>query len=205
MIVIINYGMGNLGSIANMLKKLGAQVMISSDGAVISEADKLIMPGIGAFDQGMKNLAEYGLISLLNRKVLEGKTPILGICLGMQLFTNSSEEGILSGLGWVEAETLRFKFNESQKTLKIPHMGWNTVKVCKDSPLFYDMFQEPRFYFVHSYHVVCRNEQVILTKTFYGYDFVSSFVKENIVGVQFHPEKSHKFGIRLLKSFVESF
>jgi glutamine amidotransferase len=205
MIVIIDYGMGNLGSIANMLKKVGAQVMVSPDAAVIATADKLILPGVGAFDQGMKNLAQYGLISLLNRKVLEDKTPILGICLGMQFMTHRSDEGKLPGLGWIEADTLRFHFGPDRTDLKIPHMGWNTVKVCKDSPLFNDMYPEPRFYFVHSYHVVCRSKQDILTKTFHGYDFVSSFVKENIVGVQFHPEKSHKFGMRLLKNFVESF
>jgi glutamine amidotransferase len=202
MIMIVDYGMGNLGSIVNMLKKIGTQVTVSSDAKVIARADKLILPGVGAFDHGIKNIIDSGLLPLLTDRVIKNKIPILGICLGMQLLTQKSEEGVLPGLGWIDAEAKRFinKWN-----LKIPHMGWNTVKVCKDSPLFNDIYQEPRFYFVHSYHVVCRSEQDILTKTFHGYEFVSSFVKGNIAGVQFHPEKSHKFGMMFLKNFVESF
>ncbi len=204
MIVIIDYGMGNLGSIANMLKKIGTQVVVSSNSAVIGQAEKLILPGVGAFDQGMKSVNNSGLLPLLTDRVLKNKIPILGICLGMQLLTQKSEEGTLPGLGWIDAETVRFNFN-GKANLKIPHMGWNTVKLCKDSPLFSEMYPDPRFYFVHSYHVVCRREQDIVTRTFHGYEFVSSFAKENIVGVQFHPEKSHKFGMRFLKNFVESF
>lgn len=205
MITIIDYGMGNLGSIANMLKKIGTSTIISSDLDVIAQAHKLILPGVGAFDHGMTKLKELGILTVLNERVLNAGVPVLGICLGMQLMAHRSDEGKLPGLGWIEAETVRFHFGPDRTDLKIPHMGWNTVKVCKDSPLFNGTYPEPRFYFVHSYHVVCRSEQDILTKTFHGYDFVSSFVKENIVGVQFHPEKSHKFGMRLLKNFVESF
>ena len=205
MIVIIDYGMGNLGSIANMLKKVGAEAVVSSEAAVIERADKLILPGVGAFDNGMKSLAERGMIPLLNAKVLRDKTPILGLCLGMQLFTQRSEEGQLRGLGWLEAETIRFKFDQAHVHLKIPHMGWNTLQICQPHPLFAEMYAEPRFYFVHSYHVVCTDARTVLAQTHYGYDFASAVAKENIVGVQFHPEKSHKFGMKLLRNFAERF
>lgn len=203
MIVIVDYGMGNLGSILNMLKKIGAEAIISSDVDIIKNADKLILPGIGAFDTGMKNLNGLKIIPILNNKVISEKTPILGICLGMQLLTKSSEEGILPGLGWINAQTIKFKFDEKNNNLKIPHMGWNTVHLSKNSPLFKEMFDEPRFYFVHSYHVVCDDEQDILTQTYYGYEFASAVQKDNIMGVQFHPEKSHKFGMKMLKNFAE--
>ena len=202
MIVIIDYGMGNLGSIANMLKKVGAKAVVSSDAAVIERADKLVLPGVGAFDNGMKNLAERGMIPLLNAKVLQDKTPILGLCLGMQLFTRRSEEGELPGLGWLDAETVRFKFDATHNHLKIPHMGWNTLQICRSHPLFTDLDVENRFYFVHSYYVDCADAPMVLARTHYGYDFASAVVKENIVGVQFHPEKSHKFGMKLLRNFA---
>lgn len=202
MLVIIDCGMGNLGSIANMLKKVGAEATISSNISDIEKAEKLILPGVGAFDYGMEKLGDLGLIPVLNHKVIESGTPILGICLGMQLFTNSSEEGSLPGLGWIKAETVRFRFDNIQGKNRIPHMGWNTVKIVRNSPLFDDFDPEPRFYFVHSYHVRCRDEDDILTKTFYGYEFASSIWRKNIVGVQFHPEKSHKFGMKFLRNFV---
>jgi glutamine amidotransferase len=203
MIVIIDYGMGNLGSILNMLKKIGARAVISSEIQVIATADKLILPGVGAFDNGMRNLNERGFIEVLVRKVRTARTPILGICLGMQLFSKRSEEGSLEGLGWIDADTERFRFDGPIAGLKIPHMGWNTVQVVKESPLLNAMYEEPRFYFIHSYHVVCRNQTDVLTKTNYGIDFVSSVARENIIGVQFHPEKSHKFGMKLLQNFAE--
>jgi glutamine amidotransferase len=202
MIVIIDYGLGNLGSIKNMLKKIGTEALISSNPSDIKRAEKLILPGVGKFDQGIKNLKNLGLIPVLSERVLEEMTPILGICLGMQLFTNRSEEGVSIGLGWIDAETVRFKFENSQSNLKIPHMGWNLIKVCQKNTLLDDMNQESRYYFVHSYHVVCKNENEILSKTCYGYDFVSSIKKGNIYGVQFHPEKSHKCGMKLLNNFV---
>jgi imidazole glycerol-phosphate synthase subunit HisH len=205
MITIIDYGMGNLGSIANMLKKVGAKAVISSDISTIEKADKLILPGVGAFNNGMAKLAELGLIPCLNAKVLEAKTPILGVCLGMQLITHKSEEGNLPGLGWLEAETKRFRFEPYQSGLKVPHMGWNLINIKQPHPVFNEMYEEPRFYFVHSYYVACHNEQDVLATTTYGHEFVSAVAKENIVGMQFHPEKSHKFGMKLLKNFVELF
>ncbi len=202
MIVIIDYRMGNLGSILNMLKKVGAAAVISADPSVIGEATKLILPGVGAFDNGMKSLQEQGLVPALEEAVMRRKVPILGICLGMQLMTKDSEEGKLPGLGWIDAKTVRFHHDPSED-LKVPHMGWNTVTVRKESSLFRDMFPEPRFYFVHSYHAVCQDPGDVLTMTRYGYEFVSAFQRNNIMGVQYHPEKSHTFGMRLLKNFAE--
>ena len=202
MIIIIDYGMGNLGSILNMLKKIGAEAIISSSPQDISRADKLILPGVGAFDAGLKNLDERGLIPVLQNLVIKKKIPILGICLGMQLMTKSSEEGSRPGLGWIDATTVRFKCGKEEQNLKIPHMGWNVIQWRKESVLFKDMPEEPRFYFVHSYHAVCNDKEDILATTNYGYDFVSAFQKGNIIGVQFHPEKSHKFGMQVLRNFI---
>lgn len=202
-IVVVDYGMGNLGSIMNMLKKVGARAIRSSSASDVEKAGKLILPGVGAFDAGMRSLSDLGLVPVLNRRVIEGKTPILGICLGMQLLARGSEEGQLPGLGWVDADVLKFRFDGiHDKGLKIPHMGWNTVEVTAESRLFDDMGPDPRFYFVHSYHVRCNNEENVLARTFYGYEFVSAVTRDNIAGVQFHPEKSHKFGMRLLGNFV---
>jgi glutamine amidotransferase len=202
-IVIIDYGLGNVGSIRNMLKKIGAEGTMSSNVSDIERAEKLILPGVGNFDQGMRNLEALGLVPVLEDKVIQKKTPILGICLGMQLFARKSEEGESTGLGWIDAEVVRFKFGDKERHLKIPHMGWNLVEIRQKNPLFEEMYPEPRFYFVHSYHVACRNEEEVLTQTFHGYNFVSSVKKENIYGVQFHPEKSHKFGMKLLDNFVK--
>lgn len=205
MITIIDLKLGNIGSIFNMFKKIGIAIQITSEQIEIERAEKLILPGVGAFDKAMSNLKSRGLIDILNRKVLEEKTPLLGICLGMQLLSQKSEEGNLAGLGWIDAETKKFDFTQlpSEKTLKIPHMGWNTITMRQDSPLFDEMFPENRFYFVHSFHLVCQHPEDILTTTLYGYDFVSSVAKGNILGVQFHPEKSHKFGMKVLKNFAE--
>lgn len=203
-IVIINCGVGNVGSVKNMLRKIGVEATVSSEVSDIEKADKLIFPGIGAFDSGMERIEQLGIMPVLEEKVIENKTPILGICLGMQLFSKSSEEGKRSGLGWVDAKTIRFRFDDTQPKLKIPHMGWNTTRVVKKNPLFIDLDDDARFYFVHSYHVVCNKKEDIITTTNYGFDFVSSLGKENIFGVQFHPEKSHKYGMRLLKNFVET-
>jgi imidazole glycerol-phosphate synthase subunit HisH len=203
MIVIIDYDMGNIGSIMNMIRKAGGESMVTSDAAVIADAKKLILPGVGAFDNGMKNLAALNLIEVLNKKVLEEKVPVLGVCLGMQLLTKRSEEGNLPGLAWIDAETIRFRFDEANKELRIPHMGWNNVKIQRESVLFKNMFEDPSFYFVHSYYVVCHDGNDVATTTDYGYDFVSSIEHGNIMATQFHPEKSHKYGLQIIKNFVE--
>jgi glutamine amidotransferase len=202
MITILDYGMGNVKSILNIIYKVGGEATISSDIDKIMDAEKIILPGIGSFDVGIKNLTEQGLIPVLNKKVLEEKTPFLGICLGMQLITQRSEEGKLNGLGWINAET--DKFRSLKDNLKIPHMGWNYVVVKKNSKLFKDMYDNPRFYFVHSYYVRCKDESDILATTEYGFDFVSAVEKDNIYATQFHPEKSHKFGMKLMENFVKN-
>lgn len=202
-IIIIDYGLGNLGSMLNMTKKISENVIVSSDHDIIAKADKLILPGVGSFDSGMRNLIERNMIPLLNKKILEEKVPILGVCLGMQLLGIRSEEGKLPGLGWLDAETIRFKFQDENADLKIPHMGWNQLTVRQSHPLFSGLEDNNRFYFVHSYHFVCTKPDNILATTSYGVGFTSAVVKDNIMGVQFHPEKSHKFGMRLLKNFTE--
>jgi imidazole glycerol-phosphate synthase subunit HisH len=201
MIVIINYGMGNVGSIMNIIKKFTNDVVISASPDMIDRATKLILPGVGSFDNGMKNLEHYNLVEILNDKVLNEKVPVLGICLGMQLLTKKSEEGVLPGLSWIEAETVKFDYEKYK--LKIPHMGWNIVNVNKPNKLLDNSSEETRFYFVHSYYVKCQDSDDIILTTKYGIDFASAVNKENIYGVQFHPEKSHKFGLQLLKKFVE--
>jgi glutamine amidotransferase len=202
MIVIVDFGMGNLGSIRNMFHRIGAESVISGDAAIIARADKLVLPGVGSFDVGIGNLRERGLIPLLETKVRQSRTPVLGICLGMQLMTRRSEEGSLPGLQWMEAETVRFRFGEEQSSLKIPHMGWNSIGVRRNHYVLDGLDDEKRFYFVHSYHVVCETSEDVVATTSYGYEFTSVFAKGNIVGVQFHPEKSHKFGMALLKNFA---
>jgi glutamine amidotransferase len=200
MIVIIDYKMGNVGSIMNMLKKIGADAIVSSDIEQIKKSEKIILPGVGSFDTGIKNINELGLSPIINEKVIKEKTPILGICLGMQLFARKSEEGVLNGLGWIDGEVKKFKFENN--IFKIPHMGWNTINPQKNDILFNDMPKESRFYFVHSYYFVCDNQDNVLATTDYSYKFPSIVRKENIIGVQFHPEKSHKYGMKLLKNFV---
>ena len=199
--MIINYGVGNLGSIENMLKKIGVDFCSSSDVSELKRADKLILPGVGSFDAGMKNIKALGLLDILNKKVLGEKTPILGICLGMQLLTAGSEEGILPGLGWIDARTVKFKFSMAQKQLKIPHMGWNNISYSKECVLFKELCPESRFYFVHSYHVLCSDKNQVAATANYGYEFACAVNKGNIFGVQFHPEKSHRFGMQVLKNF----
>lgn len=203
MIVIADYGIGNLSSIRNMLHKVGCRdVVVSPAEDVIARAPKLILPGVGAFDHGMANLNRGGTVDALNEAVRRG-VPVLGICLGMQLMCSGSEEGDLRGLGWLEAHVSRFR-PPAASGLKVPHMGWNSISVRRDNPLLAaDASGRRRFYFVHSYHVVCAREQDVLATTHYGHDFAAAFSRDNIYGVQFHPEKSHRFGMELMQRFVE--
>jgi glutamine amidotransferase len=201
MITIVDYNMGNLGSISNMLKKLGVPSKITADAQEIAVASKLILPGVGAFDAGMDNLARSGLLPVLDERVRRAGVPTLGICLGMQLMTRRSEEGQREGLGWVDAEALRFR--PADAALKVPHMGWNLVRPTRSSPLTDGLPDEPRFYFVHSFHVRCQNPGDVLLTTRYGEEIHSAFQHGNVSGVQFHPEKSHKFGMALLRNFAE--
>lgn len=202
MIIIIDYQIGNIGSIINIIKKIGYEVKLFDNQKEILSADKLILPGVGAFDEGMEKLNKSGLIPTLIDKVINQKTPILGICLGMQLLTEKSEEGNLLGLGWIKGETKKFKFKE-EDNLRVPHMGWNTVHPMKTNSIFRGLEDNPRFYFVHSFYVDCHDSNDVLGITNYGHDFASAIEKENIFGVQFHPEKSHRFGMKLLKNFIE--
>lgn len=203
MIVIVDYGVGNLGSIVNMLKKIGAKAQASSDPEALRAAEKLILPGVGAFDPGMRKLHEAGLVPLLNELVLEKKVPVIGLCLGMQLMTRRSAEGRETGLGWIQAETVRFKFGPDQAHLKVPHMGWNTLEVRRPHPLVQDLGPDSRFYFVHSYHIVCEQPGDVVAEAEYGYAFPAVISKGNVMGAQFHPEKSHRFGMQLLRNFAE--
>ena len=204
MITIIDYKTGNLGSIQNILKRIGEDSVVTSDKGAIAEAKKLILPGVGSFDTGMRNLKDLDLINILNQKVLIEKIPVLGICLGMQLLSSGSEEGILPGLGWIKANTQRFNFADTTE-YKIPHMGWNHIKIVKESQLFNDMYADARFYFVHSFYLKVNEPGNILTTSTYEIEFTSSVEKGNILGVQFHPEKSHKFGMKLLKNFIDNY
>jgi imidazole glycerol-phosphate synthase subunit HisH len=202
-ITIVDYGIGNIGSIQNMLKKIGARSVVASKAKEILEASKLILPGVGAFDAGMETLAASGLVDALNHKAVEEKTPVLGLCLGMQLMTRGSEEGVLPGLGWVRAETVKFNAADSPG-LKIPHMGWNFVEAAKESPILKGYPADARFYFVHSYYVRCEDRADPLLRAAYGSTFFDAgFQHQNLFGVQFHPEKSHRYGMWLLKNFTE--
>lgn len=203
MITIIDYGMGNLGSVHNMFKYLNIASTIEKDPEKIRLADKILLPGVGSFDAAMSKIHSNGLLEVLNEKTLKEQIPVLGICLGMQLLTRGSEEGKLPGLGWIPANTIGFKGQISSQ-YKIPHMGWNIVKSTIETPLTqgFSEWDEMRFYFVHSYFVHVDNQENSILKTNYGVEFDSAIQKDNIFGAQFHPEKSHKFGMKLFENFA---
>ncbi len=201
-IVIVDYSMGNLNSVQKKLIQLNANGVISSDPTVIAQADKLILPGVGHFEKAVEIMHQKGLWDVLNKSVLIDKKPILGICLGMQLMAKFSEEGNVNGFGWINATVVRFQVQDTLK-FKIPHMGWNQIEIKKESSLMKGLTNQSEFYFVHSYHVKTDDKTVVLNETTYETNFVSAFERENIFGVQYHPEKSHDSGKLLLNNFLE--
>ena len=203
-IKIIDYGAGNLKSIVNIILKAGVSSEIINSPDEIDSADAIILPGVGAFDYAIENLDKKGWRQPLYNHAMNDKKPILGLCLGMQIMTRGSEEGTAKGFGFIQADTVKFSFNSLPKK-KIPHMGWNNLKIKKKNRLFNTDQINNRFYFCHSYHVVCDNTTDVLTTSNYGYDIVSSFQKKNIIGAQFHPEKSHKYVYLFFKNIINLF
>lgn len=200
-VVIVNYGMSNLQSVKKKVEQLHSNVVVSDDHREIATADKLILPGVGHFQRAMENIKQLNLDEILNEKVLIHQTPILGICLGMQLMCSSSEEGNVEGLNWFEAKTKKTIVIDSLR-FKIPHMGWNTVTFHKQSDLLKGISDDSEFYFVHSYQVKAKHPSDVLTSTTYETRFHSAIQRENMFGVQFHPEKSHDAGLQLLTNFI---
>ena len=197
MITIIDYGVGNIGSLVNMFKRLSIDCQITNCPQIISKAKKIILPGVGKFDHGMTNLIKSDLVNILNQKALVEKIPILGICLGAQLMTKFSEEGNSIGLSWFDASVIKFDSNN----IRVPHMGWNFINIHKDNLLIKDDNIEKKFYFVHSYYIKANITSDILFTSYYGEEFVSGMSKDNIFALQFHPEKSHQFGMGVLNKF----
>jgi glutamine amidotransferase len=201
-IIIVDYGMGNLRSVQKKFERINVNAEITGDVVKISNAKRLVLPGVGHFANGVKKLKESGIWDVLNKSVLIDRVPIIGICLGMQLMAKKSEEGDIEGFGWFDANVVRFRVSDKIK-YKVPQMGWNNVSISKENPFFKGIDPESQFYFVHSYHWVCNNVADELTSTIYDYKFTSAVCRDNILGVQFHPEKSHGQGELLLKNFIE--
>jgi glutamine amidotransferase len=204
-ITVVDYGIGNVGSILNMLKRLGIPARLSRGPEDVASAEKLILPGIGAFDAGMAQLRERGLVDPLERRVRQDRVPVLGICLGFQLMGRGSEEGRLPGLGWLDADAVRFDSARAGVALRVPHMGWNLLRPRNGGGIVAQLPESPRFYFVHSYHLRADREEDVAGWTTYGYEFAAAMERGHMVGVQFHPEKSHKFGMSILRNFAERF
>jgi glutamine amidotransferase len=201
-IVVVDYGIGNLGAIPNMLRRLNATAEITSDPEVIQGASKVILPGVGAFDAGMRRLRELNLDTVLNERASDQGVYILGLCLGMHLMFEGSAEGVEPGLGWIAGQVVRFSTGATVPPLPVPHMGWNLVTIRRPHRILADLGAEPRFYFAHSYHARCDDPADVIGTTEYGEHFPSIIGRNNILGAQFHPEKSHRFGLQLLRNFV---
>lgn len=198
-ICIVDYGMGNIGSLINMFRRIGADTDVTSNPSAIAKARKILLPGVGAFDAAMNRIDELGLRDVLRKRALEDGVPFLGICLGMQLLVERSEEGLAAGLGLIPGKAVRFPRGTG---LKVPHMGWNEVKVVKPTPLTAPLPDKPRFYFVHSYHVQATDRTNVMLSCEYGQTFDAGLCRDNVFGAQFHPEKSHKFGMAMLRGFA---
>jgi len=199
---IPNLSIGNTKSVINMISRIGGKVIMANSPDELLNAKKIILPGVGSYDIGMRELHDDEWIGTLNKLVIDQKVPVLGICLGMQLFFNNSEEGTESGLGWIPGHLKKF-VSEENNPIKIPHMGWNAVNVLRKDgliPAFND--EELRYYFVHSYHAICENQEDLVATAFHGSNITAAVQKNNIYGVQFHPEKSHRFGMDLLTNFL---
>ncbi len=201
-VVVVDYGIGNLGSIPNMLSRIGVDATISSDPAEIEAADRLILPGVGAFDAGMQNLVDRGLVGPLRTRVIDDGIPTLGLCLGMHLMFEGSEEGSLPGLGWLSGRVVRFQPQRMRHPRPVPNMGWLDAAVVRGDPVFQDLADEPRFYFAHSFHVAPANDDDVVATAEYGYEFPICVRRGNVIAAQFHPEKSHRFGLQFLSNFV---
>ena len=202
MIAILNYGLGNLKAFANVYENINVEAVIASNEKDLVNASKIILPGVGSFDQAMSQLNSSGMRKILDHAVLELRLPVLGICVGMQMLARSSEEGCMEGLSYINAEVKKFDVSKLNYKPKLPHMGWNTIKTIGQNPLLLTIDQEPRFYFLHSYYMDCNDRQDIISLTDYGIEFASTVNHKNIYGVQFHPEKSHENGIKLLRNFA---
>lgn len=201
MITVIDYGAGNIGSVLNMIKHVGGTAEVARDATGVLAAKKILLPGVGSFDNAMTRLAALGLVEPLKARANDG-TPFLGICLGMQLLAQGSEEGAMAGLGLIPGRVRRFCFDGEAAALKVPHMGWNRATPTLDHPLVRGLEAGARFYFVHSYYFDCENAGDQLLQSTYGLDFTSGVQRGNVMGVQFHPEKSHRYGMQLIKNFV---
>lgn len=195
--VIVDYEAGNIASVLNMIRKAGGDAVVSGRSEDVERASKLVLPGVGSFDYGMTHLHAKGLPQVIKARAAAG-VPLLGICLGMQLLGTRSEEGVQEGLGLIDASFRRF----SNSGLRVPHVGWNTVQVVKENPLMDKVGEECRYYFVHSYYALCKDHDDVLATTHYGAPFVSAYCRGSVFGVQFHPEKSHRFGLQLMKRFL---
>ena len=202
MITIINYGSGNISAIANVYKRINVPYQIADKPGDVEGAEKIILPGVGAFDETMSILDQSGFRAALDKEVLINKVPVMGICVGMQILARRSEEGILPGLGWINGEVKKIDKSLIVQRPKVPHLGWNSIKVLKNTSLFEGIDTETGFYFLHSYYFDCFEKEDVLTETMYGTNFASAVNHENIYGVQFHPEKSHQNGVNLLKNFA---
>jgi glutamine amidotransferase len=203
MIVIVDYDAGNVGSVQNIVRKAGGEAVVSGDPATVAAADKIILPGVGHFSKAMERLAARGLTTALGEAVIARRVPFLGICLGMQLIGQHSEEGDCKGLGWIPARVVKF-VSEPAHQILVPHMCWNTITVRRPEPLLEGLPSDSRFYFVHSYHMVCDEENDEVATSCHGRDFTAVVRCGNICGMQFHPEKSHKFGLQIMKRFVSA-
>jgi glutamine amidotransferase len=204
MIAIVDYGLGNIQAIANIYKKLNIECSVARSAADLCAADQLILPGVGSFDWAMKRLNESGMRDALDDQVLRARKPVLGICVGLQMMARRSDEGSMAGLGWIDAEVRRFEPDRLRSGLRLPHMGWNDVLPRPDVTIFRDLGESVRFYFLHSYYVVTDREADTLATTDYGGSFACSAGHDNVYGVQFHPEKSHQWGVQLLKNLASA-